>query len=116
MSFLHPLLRLLSACFISFLEKLFDFYLSLKTLSIYGVAVALGATAVGSNSWKKQDYHEKLKASLIKQFDSLKIVGDPKKESPHRLASTTKSFKDAPLRITIFQTSSALLVNSLLSL
>ena len=76
--------------------------LSLKTLSIYGVVVAMGATAVGSNSWKKQDYHEKLKASLIKQFDSLKIVGDPKTESPHRLASTTKSFKDAPLRITIF--------------
>ena len=75
---------------------------SFKTLAIYGVVVGIGATAVGSNSWKKKDYHEKLKASLIKQFDSLKVVGDPKTESPHRLASMTKKFKDAPLRITIF--------------
>jgi len=75
---------------------------SFKTLAIYGVVVGIGAAAVGSNSWKKKDYHEKLKVSLIKQFDKLKVLGDPKVESPHRLTSITKKFKDAPLRITIF--------------
>ena len=68
----------------------------------FAITSVLGAFAVGSNSWKKADYHEKLKISLIEQFNSLKIVGDPKKESPHRLNSVTSKFQDAPLRITIF--------------
>jgi protein-disulfide isomerase/uncharacterized membrane protein len=74
----------------------------IKTVLVYGLVTSVGAFAVGSNSWKKADYHEKLRISLIKQFNSLKIVGDPKKESPHRLNSVTSKFQDAPLRITIF--------------
>ena len=74
----------------------------IKTLAIYAIVSSVGAFAVGSNSWKKADYYEKLKLSLIKEFHSLKVLGDPKKESPHRLNSITPKFKDAPLRITIF--------------
>lgn len=43
-----------------------------------------------------------LAASLMKQFDSYPNLGKPDKDSPLRLASATKDFSAAPVRITVF--------------
>ncbi len=73
-----------------------------KILAIYALIFALPSGIAWNTSQKKQGHNSKLAQSLIKQFKSLDNLGAPEKESPFRLASATKVFKDAPLRITVF--------------
>lgn len=76
--------------------------LDLKVFGIYaviGLAVS-GASLAHVNS--KLGEQDKIAKSLVTQFESLTVVGDPEKESEYRIASATKKFADAPIRITKF--------------
>lgn len=76
--------------------------LDFKVLGIYAV-IALAISALSLAHVKsKTGEEEKIAKSLIAQFDSLAIVGDPKIDSEYRTASATDKFADAPIRITKF--------------
>ncbi len=75
---------------------------SIKVLVLFGVfqLVIAGGFYIYDQSLKKEQ--SLIADSLIKDFDSYVNLGNPKTPSPHRIASATANFEEAPLRLSIF--------------
>ncbi len=75
---------------------------SLKIIGIYAVITFV----IGVFTFSIDRYHHnkmyEYADQYIKQFDSYPNLGTPKQESPYKLVQSTKNFKDAPIRISIF--------------
>ena len=75
---------------------------SIKILATYLLPLFVGGFFISNHFNKLKDLQTRNSASLVTQFFSLPNIGDPLEESPFRLASATKVFKDAPIRLSIF--------------
>lgn len=68
-------------------------FLALLILPIAGLNAYIGG---------KEEKISKLAVSYIEQFNNLKEYGDPQMESPYKIHMQTKTFAEAPIRITVF--------------
>lgn len=75
---------------------------NIKYFVIYGIISAITFGGMYSNVTSKESKIGMINQSLIKMFFELPNLGAPNNPSPHRLASATQNFADAPLRFTIF--------------
>jgi predicted DsbA family dithiol-disulfide isomerase/uncharacterized membrane protein len=73
-----------------------------KVISLWGCILLAGSFFFYKTTQGKSDVHNKLNASIVEQFRSLPSLGDPDLESPYKVHMATKSFKDAPIRISVF--------------
>jgi len=74
----------------------------LKVTTLWGSILLIGSFFFFKTTQGKSDIHNKLNANIVEQFRSLPGVGDPDLESPYKIHMATKSFKDAPIRISVF--------------
>ncbi len=75
---------------------------SFKVLAIYALLAAVPAASLAMVSKDKSKEQSGLKESLLKQYDSLENLGNPKIDSPYRLISGAEKFSDTPIQISIF--------------
>lgn len=75
---------------------------SFKVLVVYAVLAAIPTISLAMISKDKSKVQNGLKESLIKQYESLENLGNPKIDSPYRLLSSSEKFTDAPVQISLF--------------
>ncbi len=75
---------------------------SLKVLWFYFLSSTIVLGFTWNASANKIKISTKLKEDLINQYKAIKKIGSPDKDSDYRLASATKKFSDAPIRVTKF--------------
>lgn len=73
-----------------------------KILVLYLLPLVLGGFFLHQHFYEQLDKQQRSGASLVDQFFSLPNLGEPKEDSPYKLAQATPQFKDAPLRLSIF--------------
>lgn len=76
--------------------------INIKYFVIYGVLTSIVYGAMFANISEKENNIGKVNQSLIKMFFELPNLGAPSTPSPHRLATATENFGDAPIQFTIF--------------
>jgi predicted DsbA family dithiol-disulfide isomerase/uncharacterized membrane protein len=74
----------------------------LKIAGGWAILLIVGSFFMYQTTQSKEDVSSKMSASIIAQFKKLPSMGDPDLESPFKLHMGTKSFEDAPIRITVF--------------
>lgn len=74
----------------------------LKITLFWGVLAIVGSFLFYKTTEGKKDIHNKLNKNIVEQFRSLPNLGDPDIESPYKIHMGTKSFHEAPIKITVF--------------
>jgi uncharacterized membrane protein len=74
----------------------------MKTSFFWGALILVGSFLFFKTTEGKKDTQNKLNVSIVDQFKKLPDLGDPDVDSPYIIHQSTKAFKDAPLRMTIF--------------
>jgi protein-disulfide isomerase/uncharacterized membrane protein len=73
-----------------------------KVAGFWGVLLLIGSFFMYQTTKGKQEISSKVNTSIIGQYKSLPILGEPDVESPYKIHMATKEWIDAPIRITIF--------------
>jgi protein-disulfide isomerase/uncharacterized membrane protein len=91
-----------TALFLVFHFKSSKRSLDIKTMLSFG-AVTLIVSIIFINIYNnKNSQSSKIATSLIKDYNSYENLGNPKPDSPYRIATSTEKFDDAPIQLTIF--------------
>ncbi len=74
----------------------------LKVAALWGGLLMIGSFFMYQNTKGKEEFTSKMSASVVEQFRSLAVLGEPDWESPYKIHSSTEKYQDAPIRITVF--------------
>ncbi len=75
---------------------------SIKGLGVWGALVLVGAFFMFEHTKGKEDKKSKLNTDIVEQYRKLPSMGDPDQESPYKIHMATKTFSEAPIRISVF--------------
>lgn len=73
-----------------------------KVLAGYAVVAAAISFVTYGSVQEKTEKTEKMAVAIVKAYDDLGTVGDPKVDSPYAMVKATEKFADSPIRITKF--------------
>jgi protein-disulfide isomerase len=73
----------------------------MKSTMAWGVVLLIGSFFMYQTTASKEDVKSKLNSSIVDQYNKLALIGDPD-ESPYKIHMSTKTFAEAPIRISVF--------------
>lgn len=73
-----------------------------KVAGLWSIVLLAGAFFMYQHTAGKEDTQNKLNASIVEQYRKLASAGDPDVESPYKLHLSSKTFAEAPIRISVF--------------
>jgi protein-disulfide isomerase/uncharacterized membrane protein len=73
-----------------------------KGLIAWGVILIASGFGFSQYTASKEKLKSDLNKSIVSQFRSLPVIGEPAVESPFKIHMATKNFADAPIRIAVF--------------
>lgn len=73
-----------------------------KVAGLWGAILIAGSLFTYKHTQSKEDNKSKLNISVVTQFRNLSSSGDPDMESPYKIHMSTKTFAEAPIRISVF--------------
>lgn len=73
----------------------------MKSTIAWGVVLLIGSVMMYQTTASKEDVKSKLNSSIVDQYNKLALIGDPD-ESPYKIHMSTKTFAEAPIRISVF--------------
>ncbi len=76
--------------------------LETKIITIYAIITFIAIGIFSLVVYSKESDKKEIANVILEDFKTYPNLGNPEVESPYRLASATKNFSDAPIRISIF--------------